>query len=480
MGVGSLSPKHSIRGVSTLYPLLYHRNPRVDNQASSKEITPTAPLGYNKLLGTLVCECPPRSGRLKKRSIPGRSVTLVLMVHLLLSSCTANDLQLDQPAESTNSAEDIQLDQTPEFTNSVEDLQWTQPPELTIDTSKIYVATLETEKGDITIQLFADRAPNTVNNFVFLAEQGFYNGTTFHRVLPGFMAQGGDPTGTGAGGPGYSFADEIDFNLFFDQAGYLAMANGGPDTNGSQFFITFGPATHLNGNHTIFGKVVEGMDVALSLTLRDPSAQPDFQGDTLNRVRIEESGVSILPSPTATPRPSPPRPEAGRPLSSLPIDQRENLYSGSPAMVIDTSREYQAVVGTTQGEFVLQLDPMTAPEAVNNFVVLVELGFYDGFPISFVDPGVIVLFGSPAQIPESDVGYGIPMEFGLERVRGTVGFWFRQDILRLSGSQIYILLTDAPGLDRYFTVFGQVVEGIDVVDQITGEDTIEVITIVAE
>lgn len=411
-------------------------------------------LGYNTPLDRLLCECPSLyfewSTLLKKISLSGRVVTLFLMTHLSLISCSAKDLQ------------------------------WDQAPEFTIDPTKIYVATLETEKGDITIELFADRAPITVNNFVFLAEQGFYDDTTFYRVLPGFIAQGGDPTGTGAGGPGYSFADEIDFDLFFDEAGYLAMANGGPDTNGSQFFITSGPATHLNGNHTIFGKVVQGMDVALSLTLRDPSEQPDFQGDTLKRVRIEEVTESFLPPATATPIENPPHPEDGRPLSSLPVSERENLYSGSPAMVIDITKNYQALIETSKGEFVLQLDPVTAPEAVNNFVVLAGLGFYDGFPISFVDPGVMVLFGSPAQIPESDVGYGIPMEFGLERVRGAVGFWFRQDMLRLSGSQIYILLSDAPGLNRYFTVFAQVVEGIDVVEQLTGEDTIEMITIRVE
>lgn len=387
---------------------------------------------------------------MRKRPIVERSVPLVLMVHLLLSSCSAKDLQ------------------------------WDQPPELTIDPTKIYLANLETEKGDIVIELFADRAPITVNNFVFLAEQGFYDNTTFFRVLPDFIAQGGDPIGIGVGGPGYQFADEIDFDLTFDEAGYLAMANRGPNTNGSQFFITFGPATHLNGNHTIFGKVVEGMEVALSLTLRDPDDQPDYPGDTLKRVRIEEVNESLLPPPTATPIQNPPHLEAGRPLSSLPIAERENLYSANPVMVIDLSKDYQALVETTKGDFVLQLDAVTAPQAANNFVVLTELGFYDGFPITFVDPGVMVLFGSPAQIPESDVGYGIPIEFGLERVRGAVGFWFRQDDLRLSGSQIYVLLSDAPGLDRYFTVFANVVEGIDVVDQLTGEDKIEMITIRAE
>jgi cyclophilin family peptidyl-prolyl cis-trans isomerase len=260
------------------------------------------------------------------------------------------------------------------------------------------------------------------------------------------------------------------------------MANGGPDTNGSQFFITFGPTLHLNGHHTIFGKVVDGMEVARALTLRDPMDQPppQFEGDVLKRVMIEEIPESLLPPPAATPIPLPPKPEDGRPLASLPITERENLYSGKPAMVIDASLSYQATVSTTQGEFVIKLNPLVAPESANNFVVLAELGFYDGFPINFVEPGQLVLFGSPAENPESDIGYGIPMEFGLEQQRGAVGFWFRQDLLRLSGSQIYIFISDTPGLSGYFTVFAEVVQGMDVVDQLTLEDTVELITINTE
>ncbi|HMN30272.1 MAG TPA: peptidylprolyl isomerase, partial [Caldilineaceae bacterium] len=132
---------------------------------------------------------------------------------------------------------------------------------MTIDPQKIYYATFKSERGDIRVQLFADRAPQTVNNFVFLAREGFYNDTVFHRVLDGFMAQGGDPTGTGMGGPGYTFGDEFNPSLTFDRPGLLAMANSGPSTNGSQFFITFAPTEWLNNLHTIFGEVVSGQDV---------------------------------------------------------------------------------------------------------------------------------------------------------------------------------------------------------------------------
>jgi cyclophilin family peptidyl-prolyl cis-trans isomerase len=169
-------------------------------------------------------------------------------------------------------------------------LQWSSPPAMQIDPSKSYEAVFETEKGDFRVRLFADQAPLTVNNFVFLARQGYYDNSTFHRVLPGFMAQGGDPTGTGRGGPGYSFEDEFDPALQFDRPGLVAMANRGPNTNGGQFFITYAATPNLTGLHTIFGEVVEGADVVESLTPRDPQANPDFLGDALVSVEILESG----------------------------------------------------------------------------------------------------------------------------------------------------------------------------------------------
>ena len=167
--------------------------------------------------------------------------------------------------------------------------QFTECPAITIDTSKQYFATLHTEKGDIVIQLFADKSPLAVNSFVFLAEQGWFDDITFHRVLPGFVAQTGDPSGTGQGNPGYIFNNEYDATLLYDEAGLAGMANSGPDTNGSQFFITYGPAPQLNGKYTIFGKVLTGMEVLESLTPRDP--QPGVYlppGDKLINVTIEE------------------------------------------------------------------------------------------------------------------------------------------------------------------------------------------------
>ena len=165
--------------------------------------------------------------------------------------------------------------------------KYSRPP-MQIDTSKQYFATVKMETGGgFVIQLLPDKAPITVNNFVFLACKGFYDGVTFHRVLDGFMAQGGDPTGTGQGGPGYQFENE-DSDLTFDKAGVVAMANAGRDTNGSQFFVTFAPKEYLNGGYTIFGQVVEGMDVVNSITRRDPDQNPTFEGDAMQSVTITE------------------------------------------------------------------------------------------------------------------------------------------------------------------------------------------------
>ncbi len=167
--------------------------------------------------------------------------------------------------------------------------QFSTCPETVIDPARRYYATLKTEKGDVVLRLYADLAPLTVNNFVFLARQGWYKDITFHRVIPGFVAQTGDPSGTGAGNPGYLIADEIDPTLKFSRAGLVGMANSGPDTNGSQFFITLGPAPHLDGSYTLFGEVISGLEVLEQLTPRNP--QPGFYeppGDRLFDVVIEE------------------------------------------------------------------------------------------------------------------------------------------------------------------------------------------------
>ena len=203
-----------------------------------------------------------------------------------IANLAVQSLQNTQIPTSPVAAGTPQLAATPAPTALA--LQFPAYPVMTIDKSKQYFATFKMAKGgEFMIQLFPDKAPLTVNSFVFLAKQKYYDGTTFHRVLEGFMAQGGDPTGTGGGGPGYEFVNEKS-DLKFDKAGVVAMANAGPDTNGSQFFITFTATPQLDGGYTIFGQVTSGMDVVNGITRRDPNQNPKFSGDVIASVTITE------------------------------------------------------------------------------------------------------------------------------------------------------------------------------------------------
>lgn len=166
--------------------------------------------------------------------------------------------------------------ETPEPAPKPKPRTYSSPPPMVIDTGKQYIATIETEKGNLVLELFAKDVPVTVNNFVFLAREGFYDGSTFHRVIPDFMAQGGDPTGTGRGSPGYTFQDE--FSQHTHVAGALSMANAGPNTNGSQFFITYTPQHPLDGKHSVFGQLIAGMDVLKKIKT----------GNKIIRITIEE------------------------------------------------------------------------------------------------------------------------------------------------------------------------------------------------
>jgi len=156
--------------------------------------------------------------------------------------------------------------------------QWDSPPEMQIDASKAYRVTIESSQGVIELELYPEHAPKTVNNFVFLTREGFYDGISFHRVIADFMIQGGDPTGSGRGGPGYKFEDEVAGNPLKHETGVISMANAGPNTNGSQFFITHSPQPHLNGKHTVFGKVVKGQEVVDAIQ----------QGDKMERLEVSE------------------------------------------------------------------------------------------------------------------------------------------------------------------------------------------------
>jgi len=170
-----------------------------------------------------------------------------------------------------------------------EDQQFSECPPMTVDAETIYYATIETEGGDIVIELFPEVAPMAVNSFIYLAENGWFDGIMFHRVIPGFVAQTGDPSGTGYGNPGYFFSNEVSADLVFDRAGLVAMANSGLDTNGSQFFITYAATPTLNGGYTIFGEVIEGMDVVDGITPRDPQQGGDIPfGDVILNITIDE------------------------------------------------------------------------------------------------------------------------------------------------------------------------------------------------
>lgn len=208
-------------------------------------------------------------------------------IQTLLAELTGEAVPAPEPAPPVSLEGERPLTQlAPAERNNI----FQSPPPMTIDPAGTYEAVITTGKGKMRLILFADQAPLAVNSFIFLANQGFYDGTTFHRVLEGFMAQGGDPTGTGAGGPGYEFQNETSDSLSFDRPGILAMANAGPDTNGSQFFITFAPAPWLDGGYTIFGELVEGEDVLNALTLRDPETNPTQPGDLIERIDVFEGG----------------------------------------------------------------------------------------------------------------------------------------------------------------------------------------------
>jgi cyclophilin family peptidyl-prolyl cis-trans isomerase len=165
--------------------------------------------------------------------------------------------------------------------------QWAKTPEISLDPNKKYSAVFKTDKGEITVSLYSSKVPRTVNNFVFLAREGFYDNTIFHRVIADFMVQGGDPTGTGMGGPGYKFNDEFDSSLRHSGPGVLSMANAGPNTNGSQFFITHVATPWLDNKHSVFGQIVKGLDVLFAIPARDPN-QRNSPAVTLKTVEIIE------------------------------------------------------------------------------------------------------------------------------------------------------------------------------------------------
>lgn len=214
-------------------------------------------------------------------------LAVVLLLAVGLVACGGNGDEGDELSPEPQTTEGEEMSKVAQCERTGEK-SFDGPPEMIIDQERTYTATIETEKGDIVLELFAKDTPITTNNFVFLSCKGFYDGLTFHRVLAGFMAQGGDPTGTGAGGPGYAIPDEADV-LSFDAPGLLSMAKAGPNTTGSQFFITYSPRPYLDPDFTVFGRVTTGMDVVEQLTPRDPSQARDAPpGDKIVSITIEE------------------------------------------------------------------------------------------------------------------------------------------------------------------------------------------------
>jgi peptidylprolyl isomerase len=222
----------------------------------------------------------------------GVIVTAVVVLLLVLGPLSSGDEGEEDQPRALDDIAPAQREDQPRALDGIPPAQrndyYPEYPPMTIDTSKDYSAIIRTENGDMTLRLFAEESPVTVNSFIYLARQGFFDGLTFHRVIQDFMAQGGDPTGLGSGGPGYSFEDETDNGLVFDRPGILAMANSGPATNGSQFFITYVPTPHLNGLHTIFGELIAGEATLNALTGVAPDSVSPGTGALIQRIDIVE------------------------------------------------------------------------------------------------------------------------------------------------------------------------------------------------
>ena len=348
-------------------------------------------------------------------------------------------------------------------------MQWDAPPAMSIDAAKQYHATLSTSFGDITVELYPREVPVTVNNFVFLARQGFYDGVRFHRIVRGFMVQGGDPTGTGRGGPGYRFADEPVTRDYL--RGTLAMANSGPNTNGSQFFIMHEDYV-LDKDYTIFGMVTEGLEVLdaianTAVTARVPGGEQSLplEDVVIKSIEISEkeqtssTTSSATPSAAATPTPS-----AATSTSAQQPQEANMQWDAPPAMSIDTAKQYNATLRTTYGDITVALYPSEVPATVNNFVFLARQGFYDGVRFHRIVRGFMVQSGDPTGTGRGGPGYRFADEpVTRDYLRGALAMANAGP--NTNGSQFFLVHQDA-GLPPAYTIFGMVTEGLDVLDAI--------------
>jgi cyclophilin family peptidyl-prolyl cis-trans isomerase len=353
------------------------------------------------------------------------------------------------------------------------------PAPTSIEPDTIYVATIVTSQGNIVAELYPD-TPISVNNFVTLAQNGFYDGLKFHRVEPGFVIQGGDPKGDGTGNPGFTIPAEIKHN---HSQGALAWARTGDEVNpqrdssGSQFYITLNETPFLDGGYTVFGQVIEGMDVAQKISV----------DDKIERIDISTAEASRMPTPTPTPEPKAPVAEEGRPLAKLSVDERENLYNTPPTTTVDPDKSYQATIKTPKGDVVIDLDAKTAPATVGNFVLLSNLGYYDGMPIAYLELDSYAVLGSPKAQPASDVGYALDLEGSASAgsatpvITGTVTMYPIQSQaageVKASGSQFFISFVQTDQTGTPLVKFGTVSSGMDILRGLKAKDIIESITI---
>ncbi len=325
-------------------------------------------------------------------------------------------------------------------------------PPLTIDKAKKYIATIVTNKGTMKAELYADTAPMSVNSFVFLANDHFFDGIIFHRVVAGFVIQGGDPTGTGTGGPGYKFPDEPgSFSRNYEK-GTLAMANSGPNTNGSQFFICVDNLTATNAlpkKYNIFGKVTEGLDT-IDKILAVPRTVGGDGAQSKPTQQVFMQTVTILL-------------ERG-----MTWQEENNQYAGqgAPKFALERGKTYTAKVETSMGDFTAELYSDTAPMTVNSFVFLANEGFYDGVVFHRVVPGFVVQGGDPTGSGSGGPGYkfadeDIPQHRDYEK--GTLAM--ANSGPNTNGSQFFVCVADLRGrLPKQYTIFGKVNDGIEVVD----------------